>query len=71
MSAISASRTITRATHFERTLLHAASALDLFVANRLERRGRVSYRRAADAQASAADVRSAAEARGAIGVLPR
>jgi len=64
-------RTITSATPFERTLLHAASALDLFVSARLERRGSAVHRRAAAVQSAAAVLRRDAEARGAIGLLPR
>ena len=71
MTAISAARTSTRATPFERTLLRAASALDDIVAARIERRGGAEYRRAAEAQSAVVAVRSSAEARGAIGVLPR
>ncbi|MFB9647337.1 hypothetical protein [Microbacterium terregens] len=71
MTAISAPRTLTRATTFERALLRAASALDGFVATRLERRGRVAYRRAAETQARAARFRSSAQACGAVGLLPR
>ena len=71
MTAISAPRALTRATPFERTLLRAASALDLFVAARLERRGGAAHRRAVEAQTAAAADRRAAEARGAIGMLPR
>jgi len=71
MTAISAPRALTRATPFERMLLHAASGLDAFVAARLERRGHAAYRRAAEAQSAAADRRNGAQARGAMGVLPR
>lgn len=71
MTAISAPRVRTGATSFERVLLGAASGLDRFVANRLERRGSSEYRRADHAQSSHAATRDAAHARGAIGLLPR
>ena len=71
MTAISAPRALTRATPFERTLLRAASTLDRFVAARLERRGGNAHRRAAEVQITVAADRRAAEARGAIGMLPR
>jgi hypothetical protein len=75
MTAIPAPRatagTIISATPFERALLRSASALDVFVAARLERRGSAAYRRAAAAQSASAHERIAAEARGAIGLLPR
>jgi hypothetical protein len=71
MTAISAPRVRTGATPFERVLLGAASGLDNFVANRLERRGGTEYRRAHHAQRSYAATRDAAQARGAIGLLPR
>jgi hypothetical protein len=71
MTAISAPRVRTGATPFERVLLGAASGLDSFVANRLERRGGTEYRRAHRAQRSYAATRDAAQARGAIGLLPR
>ena len=71
MTAISAPRVRTGATPFERALLGAASALDRFVANRVERRGDTGYRRAHQAQLSFAAARDAARARGAIGLLPR
>ena len=71
MTAISAPRVSTGATPFERTLLHAASALDRFVASRLERRGATEYRRADDARRAYSVTRDAAHARGALGLLPR
>jgi len=71
MTAVTAARTATRATPFERTLLRAASALDEFVAARVERRGGAEYRRAAEAQSGVVAVRRSAEARGVIGMLPR
>ena len=71
MTAISASVARTGATPFESLLLRAASALDHFVAARLEQRDSSAYRRAAAIQAAGAAARGAAQARGAIGVLPR
>jgi hypothetical protein len=71
MTAISAPRVIAGATPFERALLHAASALDGYVASRLERRGTSEYRRADDARRIYSLTRDAAQARGAIGLLPR
>ncbi|WP_127818911.1 hypothetical protein [Microbacterium sp. CPCC 204701] len=60
-----------RATRFDRTLLRAASAIDAFVVSRLERRAGDGSRRAVAAQAAAEHLRRDAEARGAIGILPR
>lgn len=71
MTTISAPRALTRPTPFERTLLHAAAALDRFVSSRLERRGTTEHRRADDAWRAHSVTRSAAEAHGAIGLLPR
>ena len=71
MTAIPASVARTAATPFESLLLRAASALDHFVAVRLEERGGAVHRRAAATQAAAAAARGAAQARGAIGMLPR
>jgi hypothetical protein len=71
MTAISSPRVSTSATLFERTLLGAASALDRFVAERLERRGEPGYRRAHDAQFAFIAGRDAAQARGVIGMLPK
>jgi Mg-chelatase subunit ChlD len=71
MTAISAPRTLTRTTSFERTLLRAASTLDHIVEVRLERRSSTAHRAAVDAQSSFAARRRSAEARGAIGLLPR
>jgi hypothetical protein len=71
MTAISAPRSLSRTTAFERTLLHAASALDAFVATRLARRAGAPYRRSLDAQTSFTLARDDARARGAIGILPR
>lgn len=64
-------RTATRATTFERTLLRAASALDAFVLTRVERRGADELRRVARTQDASAEARRSAQARGAMGVLPR
>jgi hypothetical protein len=71
MTAISAPSVGTGATPFERALLAAASSLDRFVANRLERRGGTEHRRAHEAQLAFAATRDAAQALGAIGLLPR
>ena len=71
MTAISAPRVLSGATPFERALLSAASALDRFVAHRLQRRGEAGYRRAHEAQLAFAVTRDAAQARGAMGLLPR
>ena len=71
MTAISSPRISTGATLFERTLLGAASALDRFVAERLERRRGADYRRAHDAQFAFVAERDAAHARGVIGLMPR
>lgn len=71
MTAISAPRIRTGATPLERVLLGAASALDAFVAGRLERRRDTGRRDAYDAQRSFTAAREAAQARGAMGMLPR
>jgi hypothetical protein len=75
MTAITASQAVVRpaprVTGFERTLLRAASALDLFVAGRVARRGDAEYRRAVLEQSVGALARSDAQARAAIGILPR
>jgi hypothetical protein len=71
MTAISAPRVRTGATAFERTLLGAASALDRFVAVRLERRSGAEYGRAHAAQLAFVARRDAAQARGVMGLLPR
>ena len=71
MTAISAPRTSAGVTPFERSLLQAASALDAFVTHRLVRRASTEYRSAAAAQSRATAVRDAAQAHGAIGILPR
>lgn len=71
MTTISASRAGIAVTPFEGMLLRAASALDHFVSARLERRGGAAYRRAAETQASGEAARGAAQALGAIGMIPR
>ncbi|MGN6221708.1 MAG: hypothetical protein ACTHNQ_19595 [Microbacterium sp.] len=75
MTTITAHRVVSsraaRTTAFDRALLQAASALDAFVATRLERRADAARRRSVAVQDAAAGARSAAEARAAIGVLPR
>jgi len=71
MTAISAPRTSAGITPFERSLLRAATALDGYVSHRLDRRASVEYRRAAAAQAATIAIRDAAQAHGAIGLLPR
>lgn len=60
-----------RATRLDRALLRAASAIDGFVVARIERRTADESRRAVTAQAAATRMRRDAEARGAIGLLPR
>jgi len=65
------SRSAARTTAFERALLQAASSLDAFVATRLERRSDAARRRSVEVQDAAVRSRSAAEARGALGILPR
>jgi hypothetical protein len=71
MTAISTPSVGTRVTPFERTLLRASAAIEHYVALRLERRAGVESRRATSAQAAAVIARDAAQARGAIGILPR
>lgn len=71
MTAITAPRSLGRATSFERMLLRTAAVLDGFVAARLAHRASEIHRAAVDVQASFAAVRRAAEARAAIGILPR
>ncbi|KQZ84077.1 hypothetical protein ASD56_08635 [Microbacterium sp. Root166] len=69
MTAITASHSISVVTPFERTLLSASAHLDRFVATRLERRATaVPHIRA---QVAAVQARTDAQARGAIGILPR
>jgi hypothetical protein len=55
------------ATSVDRVLLHAASALDQFVAQRMERRAATSP----SAGLQHDDSRTTAQALGAIGILPR
>lgn len=69
--AIVAPALVARSTRLDRTLLRAASALDSFVVARLERRAGGESRRALAAQTTATQRRREAEARGAIGLLPR
>ena len=71
MTAISAPRISAGTTPFERSLLRTSSALDGFVVRRLERRASVEYRRADDVQSARVSARDAAQARGAMGLLPR
>jgi hypothetical protein len=71
MTAISAPRVRTDATPVEHMLLSAASALDAFVTGRLERRTDTGRGHAYDVQRSFAAAREAAQARGAMGLLPR
>lgn len=61
----------TTATRFDRTLLAAASALDAYVLARVEKRDRAEKRRALTAQAVVSGARRDAEARAAMGMLPR
>jgi hypothetical protein len=71
MTAISAPAARTGATPLESLLLRASSALDDHIAARLDRRASAVYRCAAETRAAGAAARDAAQARGAIGVLPR
>jgi hypothetical protein len=71
MTAISAPRTSAGITTFERSLLRTASAMDRFVVQRLERRASAEYHRAAAVQSATVLARDAAQARGAMGLLPR
>jgi hypothetical protein len=71
MTAISAPRTSAGITPFERSLLRTAAVLDGFVVRRLDRRASVEYRRAAQVQSAMVLSRDAAQAGGAIGLLPR
>ena len=59
------------ATTFERALLRAASALDAYAIARQARRHDADRRRALVAQTRVAGARRDAEARAAIGLLPR
>lgn len=58
-------------TSFERALLRTAATLDAYVTMRLTRRAGAEHRRASIAQHDAVASRAAAQARGAIGILPR
>jgi hypothetical protein len=71
MTAISAPLSSAGITPFERSLLRAASAADRFVLQRLGRRSSSEYRRAAATQSATVAFRDAAQARGAMGLLPR
>ena len=71
MTAISAPRGYVRTTSFERSLLWTSVTLELFVSERLERRSAAEHRRASTAQAGFGEARRDAQARGAIGILPR
>jgi hypothetical protein len=71
MTTISASRSGIAVTPFEGMLLRAASELEHFVSSRLELRGGAAYRRAAETRAAGEAARGAAQARGAIGMIPR
>lgn len=62
---------VARTTPFERALLRAASAIDSFVVARFERRTGGAGLRAAATQDAVDRSRREAEARGAIGILPR
>jgi hypothetical protein len=59
------------ATRFDRALLRAASALDAYVVARVEKRDDAQERRALTVQAAASTARREAEARAAMGMLPR
>lgn len=71
MTAISAPSVRIHITPFERTLLRTSAAIEQYVGMRLERRAGAESRRATSAQLAAVTARSAAQARGAIGILPR
>lgn len=71
MTAITASVTRTDATPFESLLLRMTSAAEVFVLRRQERRVSAVYRHVARTAAAGAAAREAAQARGAIGLLPR
>ncbi|MBW9108439.1 hypothetical protein [Microbacterium ureisolvens] len=76
MSAITADELAARgfrasATRFDRALLRAASALDAYVVARVEKRDDAQERRALTVQAAASTARREAEARAAVGMLPR
>lgn len=69
MTAITPSHAISVVTPFERTLLSASAGLDRFVVARIERRA--TSGRHVCAQVAAVQVRTDAQARGSIGILPR
>jgi len=71
MTAIPAPHGLIQATAFERVLLRAASALDVYVAARLDRRTDQADRQRRAAQFGATAARREAEARSAFGLLPR
>lgn len=71
MTTISAPSIRTHATGFERLLLRTAAGLNGFVVARHERGGAVERRRALTVQDAAAAARRQAEARAAIGIVPR
>ncbi len=58
-------------TTFERALLRAASAIDAYVVARQEHRGDAGRRSALAAQNRLTGLRQDAEARAAVGILPR
>lgn len=62
---------VARTTSFDRALLLTASALDTFVAARVERRAGAERRRALAAQEAVASTRRSAQTLGAAGMLPR
>lgn len=68
---LSTRRPIARTTVMDRALLLTASALDAFVAGRVERRSAAERRRALVAQDGAAGARTHAQTLGAMGMLPR
>lgn len=71
MTAISIGRAPIRTTSFERVLLSLAASLDRYVGLRAQKRATADYRRVAAARADVAAARSAAEALGSIGIIPR
>ncbi|GAA1674843.1 hypothetical protein [Microbacterium lacus] len=71
MTAVPAPRTLVRVTRFERLLLAAASAIASHVDARLEHRAGPAYRAATQVRNGMEESRRAAQARGAVGLLPR
>lgn len=71
MTAVSAPRTLVRVTRFERMLLAAASAIASHVEARLERRAGAAYRGVTQVRNGMEESRRVAQARGAVGILPR